>query len=71
MRGLDSLRPLPDGKGWGPPTSLPSSVAALKRLREEWFGGAGGAIPGSGSEQAAVERRPALSVRLVKSRFLV
>lgn len=41
MKGLDTLSPLPDGKGWGPPTALPASVAALKRLRELWLGGAG------------------------------
>ncbi|CAN0024648.1 unnamed protein product, partial [Ectocarpus fasciculatus] len=41
MRGLDTLRPLTDGNGWGPPAALPASVAALKRRRELWLGVAG------------------------------
>lgn len=41
MKGLDTLRLLPDGNGWGPPTALPASVAALKRLRKLWLGDAG------------------------------
>lgn len=41
MKGLDTLRPLADGRGWGPPIALPASVAALKRLRKFWLGDAG------------------------------
>lgn len=38
MTGLDTLRPLPEGKGWGPPAALPGCVAALKCLRDLWLG---------------------------------
>lgn len=41
MRGLDTLEPLSKSAGWGAPLSLPSSVAALKRLRDSWLGVAG------------------------------
>lgn len=46
MAGLDALHPLPGGKEWGPPASLPAAVAALKRLRERWLG-----VAGMGSER--------------------
>ncbi|CAM9296426.1 unnamed protein product [Ectocarpus sp. 12 AP-2014] len=49
MRGLDTLRPLPEGNGWGPPAAFPASVAALKRCRELWFGGTGGPPAGDAS----------------------
>eukprot|EP00903_Cladosiphon_okamuranus_P018207 g16748.t1 len=40
MMGLGTLRPLPGCTEWGPPAALPSAVAALRRLRERWLGGA-------------------------------
>lgn len=54
MTGLDALHPLLGGKEWGPPAALPTAVAALKRLRERWLGGAG-----KGSERGLRPRKHA------------
>ncbi|CAB1121170.1 FK/GFPP [Ectocarpus sp. CCAP 1310/34] len=56
MRGLDTLRPLPDGNGWGPPAALPASVAALKCRRDLWLGSAGGP-PARDASQTLPQKR--------------
>lgn len=46
MRGLDTLSPLPGGEAWGAPAALPTSMVALKSLRQSWLGvtGTGGFV---------------------------